>query len=87
MEKLSGEELIALISSVFPKFENDKKLGILVDIPRDKKKDNLNWTKRRETCLSWFNELKSNPGLLARLIWSLRKLWPGPGGQKKKYDN
>ncbi len=64
MEKLSGEELVALISSVFPKFDNDKKLGILVDIPRDKNKDNINWKKRREICLGWFNELKTNPGLL-----------------------
>lgn len=64
MEKLSGEELTALISSVFPRFDTDNKLGILVDIPRADSEDNTDWQKRREICLSWFNELKSNPGLL-----------------------
>ncbi len=64
MENLSGQELISLINSVFPRFDNDNKLGILVDVPRVDSKDNSNWKKRREICLSWYNELKKNPGLL-----------------------
>lgn len=64
MEKLSGDELIALISSVFPRFDNDRKLGILVDIPRNDSQDNVDWQKRREICKNWFDELREAAGSL-----------------------
>jgi len=64
MEKLSGEELRALIGSVFPRYENDNYLGILVDIPRDDSVDNPDWAKRREICHNWYCELKDDPGLI-----------------------
>jgi len=47
MEKLSKNELLELIKSVFPHFKGDKKLGILVDIPNSKEKDNEDWSIRR----------------------------------------
>ncbi|MCP5105992.1 MAG: hypothetical protein GY950_21590 [bacterium] len=58
MEKLSGNELIKLIKSVFPTYPEDKKLGILVDIPRDPKDDIPNWKQRRTIAEGWFAELK-----------------------------
>jgi len=58
--QLSGDELIGLIQSVFPKHPGDKKLGILIDIPRDKNKDNPNWQQRREIAMGWFRTLKDN---------------------------
>jgi len=64
MEKLSGDELFALISSVFPRFDDDKKMGILVDIPRNDSQDNSNWQKRREICKNWYDELKNAAGSL-----------------------
>lgn len=64
MENLSGDELIALISSVFPRFDNDRKMGILVDIPRKNSPDNIDWQKRREICQNWYNELRNAAGSL-----------------------
>ncbi len=60
MEKLSQEELINLIKSVFPRLEQDRQLAILVDIPRDHQTDNPSWKRRREICLDWFLGLKEN---------------------------
>ncbi len=62
MEKLSGDELIALISSVFPRLDNDRKMGILVDIPRSDSQDNDDWKKRREICRNWYAELRKSIG-------------------------
>jgi len=61
MEKLSKDELIALINSVFPHFENDRQLGILVDIPNSEEDDNKNWRTRREICENWNKILKDEP--------------------------
>jgi hypothetical protein len=60
MEKLSGNELIKLIQSVFPFFPEDKKLGILVDVPGDPKEDTSNWKQRRIIAEGWFSTLKSH---------------------------
>jgi len=58
MEKLSSDELIMLIKSVFPKQQGDRKLGIFVDIPRNSRIDNNEWKLRREIAQEWYNELK-----------------------------
>jgi hypothetical protein len=58
MEKLSSDELIMLIQSVFPTQPGDRKLGILVDIPRNSRKDHHEWRLRREMAQEWYNELK-----------------------------
>lgn len=60
MEKLSGDELIKLIQSVFPSYPGDKKLGILVDVPRDPKDDIDNWQQRRAIAQGWFATLKDH---------------------------
>ena len=64
MEKLSKNELLELIKSVFPYFKNDKKLGILVDIPNSKENDNEDWSIRREICLDWIKKIKSETNSL-----------------------
>ncbi len=61
MIKLSGDELVKLIQSVFPYFDGDKKLGILVDIPSQAGKDNIQWKQRRLIAQGWFEELKNRP--------------------------
>ncbi len=60
MDKLSSEELVNLIKSVFPHFPNDKNLGILVDIPGTYGSDNKKWSKRREIAQEWFSILEHN---------------------------
>ncbi len=60
MEMLSGKELSSLISSVFPLETTDRKIGILVDIPRNAESDNVDWIARRNICQNWFYELKEN---------------------------
>lgn len=58
MEKLSAEELINLIKSVFPLYDGDRKLGILVDVPRDSGDDTEHWSLRRKIADGWYQALK-----------------------------
>jgi hypothetical protein len=58
MEKLSIEELVNLIQSVFPRIRGDRKLGILIDIPQNSRKDNPDWKLRRTMAHEWYKELK-----------------------------
>jgi hypothetical protein len=60
MTQLSSEELIKLVNAVFPRHEGDRKLGILVDIPIDRNKDNPAWNQRREIAMDWFHVLKAS---------------------------
>ncbi|MCP4216094.1 MAG: hypothetical protein GY765_15695 [bacterium] len=64
MEQLSGNELINLIKAVFPLFPEDKRLGIMVDIPKDPADDNPDWKLRREIAQSWYNALKDQYGAI-----------------------
>ncbi|MCJ7525768.1 MAG: hypothetical protein MUP71_11215 [Candidatus Aminicenantes bacterium] len=50
---LAPEELVALVRSVFPRFETDRALAILVDVPRDAQKDNPDWKERRRLAHEW----------------------------------
>ncbi len=60
MDKLTGDELINLIKSVFPQSPGDKKIAILVDVPREASSDHLNWQTRRSIAEAWFLTLKNN---------------------------
>ena len=60
MEQLSGDELIKLIQSVFPSFPEDKKLGILVDLPRNPKEDTPNWQQRRKIAEGFYTTLRDH---------------------------
>jgi len=60
MEKLTATDLTKLVESVFPSSTDDKKLGILVDIPRDPGDDNSDWKTRRQIAEDWYLALKDN---------------------------
>lgn len=60
MDKLSTEDLIKLIQSVFPNHPDDRWMGILVDIPRDPGIDNAGWKQRRSLAEDWFRSLKND---------------------------
>ncbi|MCP5053634.1 MAG: hypothetical protein GY940_41085, partial [bacterium] len=62
MEKLSSDELIKLIQSVFPKEPGDKQLAILVDVPRNRDNDTTLWKDRRAIAEGWFHALKDSTG-------------------------
>jgi len=64
VEQLSKKEIINLVKSVFPHYDGDKKLGIMVDIPNNKNDDNENWKTRREICTKWNNILKDEVEVL-----------------------
>jgi hypothetical protein len=57
MPTLESAELIALVRSVFPRFETDKALAILVDVPRDSGQDNPAWKERRRLAHEWYQLL------------------------------
>ena len=54
MLTLAPEELVALVRSVFPRYETDKALAILVDVPREARLDNPAWKERRRLAAEWF---------------------------------
>jgi len=56
---LAPEELVALVRSVFPRFETDRALAILVDVPRDAQKDNPDWKERRRLAYEWYALLQA----------------------------
>lgn len=57
MERLSGEELKALIRSVFSLQKADKRLAFLVDVPDAKTPDNEAWKIRRSIVWDWTQSL------------------------------
>ncbi len=58
MERLSKEDLIALVQTVFPRFPEDCRLAVLVDIPRRPALDNEAWKTRRRLAEEWVGLLK-----------------------------
>ena len=62
MMTLAPEELVALVRSVFPRFETDRVLAILVDVPRDAALDNPAWKERRRLAAEWFVLLDARKG-------------------------
>jgi hypothetical protein len=58
MDKLTQEDLTKLIRSVFPARPDDRRLGILVDVPRRPEADNSDWKKRRRLAAEWARLLK-----------------------------
>ncbi|MCP5047773.1 MAG: hypothetical protein GY940_11425, partial [bacterium] len=62
--KLSSDELIKLIQSVFTKETGDKQLAILVDAPRNRENDTSLWKDRRAIAEGWFHELKDSSGAI-----------------------
>ncbi|HDT13745.1 MAG TPA: hypothetical protein ENO03_05235 [Candidatus Aminicenantes bacterium] len=53
MAALTEKDLAGLVRSVFPGFPEDRALGILVDVPRDRARDNPDWRRRRAMAEDW----------------------------------
>ncbi len=58
METIKDNEMMQLIHSVFPPHPDDRRLGILVDIPRDPAHDSPDWEERRNLAVEWYRTLK-----------------------------
>ena len=59
-ERLSGDELVALVRRVFQPRENEKGLAILVDLPDEQVPDNEDWIARRAIAVDWTAELRAH---------------------------
>ena len=59
MKKLTAQDLVQMISSVFPALPGDRSLCILVDFPHEPQDDNQPWKERREVAFEW-NQLLQN---------------------------
>lgn len=64
MKDLSKNELIQLITSVFPTYPDDHSLAILVDVPREKDKDSEDWKQRRQLAQAWHKALAKQASTL-----------------------
>ncbi len=62
MLTLVPEELVALVRSVFPRYQTDKALAILVDVPREGALDNPAWSERRRLAHEWHALLDARKG-------------------------
>ena len=58
-EKLSGEELAAMVQRVFQPTAQDKALAIIVDLPDAQVPDNPEWAERRTMAAGWAEALAS----------------------------
>ncbi len=58
MEILTDEDMLQLIQSVFPRDPEDRRLGILMDIPRNPSDDTSDWRERRNLAVEWYHTLK-----------------------------
>ncbi len=71
-ERLSGDELVALVKRVFLPRENETGLAILVDLPDVVIPDNKDWITRREIAADWLLKLSENEvelGLKTTLVF------------------
>lgn len=59
-ERLSGDELVALVRRVFQPRENEKGIAILVDLPDAVVPDNADWAARRQTAVEWVADLTAH---------------------------
>jgi len=57
-ERLKADELIALIRRVFDLKPQDRRLGILVDLPDARATDNPDWSERRRMAADWAAQLQ-----------------------------
>lgn len=57
LERLTGNELVALIQRVFHPRPGETRLAILVDLPDARVPDNPEWATRREIAQGWLAEL------------------------------
>lgn len=58
-DRLTGEELVALVERVFQPRAEDAALAVLVDLPDEAVPDNPDWAARREIARQWVEELSA----------------------------
>ena len=58
-ERLTGEELVALVRRVFRPQPEERGVAVLVDLPDGAVPDNQDWQARREMARAWVEELQS----------------------------
>lgn len=63
-EKLSRNELVALVERVFHPVAEDRNLAILVDLPSQSNPDNADWKARRQMTADWVNLLQTDSSSL-----------------------
>lgn len=63
-EKLSRNELVALVERVFHPVAEDRNLAILVDLPSQSNPDNADWKARRQMAADWVRLLQMAPSSL-----------------------
>jgi hypothetical protein len=56
-QKLTGDELVALVKRVFQPRAVDRRLAIIVDLPDAEAADDTAWRERREMAAGWASEL------------------------------
>ncbi|MGV8039937.1 MAG: hypothetical protein AB2L07_07640 [Thermoanaerobaculaceae bacterium] len=61
-ERLTGEELVALVRRVFRPQPEENALAVLVDLPDAAVPDNPDWQARREIAREWVEELTARTG-------------------------
>lgn len=59
MAELTAEELTRLIRAVFPAYEDDRRLAVLVDVPARPAADNDDWRDRRRLAREWARTLQT----------------------------
>jgi hypothetical protein len=57
MASLTQDDLVRLIRSVFPRHPEDRRLAVLVDVPRSAEADNRDWQRRRALAAEWVRHL------------------------------
>ena len=57
-DKLTADELTALVQRVFEPKAEDKVLAFIVDLPDDQVPDNAEWKARRDLAAGWVDELR-----------------------------
>ena len=65
-DRLSGDELVALIRRVFQPAAEDRSVAILVDLPDEQVLDTPAWRQRREMATDWARELSARELQLGR---------------------
>ena len=58
METLTSNDLVQLLAKVFPRLPQDRRLGILVDVPCRRHEDHSAWRQRRRLAGQWARSLK-----------------------------
>ena len=53
MSTLNPQELVRLVSAVFPRLPQDRCLAVLIDLPREPQQDNDDWQQRRRIAREW----------------------------------